>query len=64
MPIRAYNTVQTGPKTHVGGFQSGLRMLGYQLVTEPRDNRPLADPNRTQTTEQRRLFIKSVFIFE
>src|SRR5438874_12165707 len=40
MAMSVYNTVQTGPKTHAGGVQLGLRSVGYQSVIALTVTRP------------------------
>ena len=34
IPIKVYNIVQTGPKSHPGGLNEGLLIVGYQVCSE------------------------------
>ena len=56
MPIVMYKKVQTGAKTHEGGFQEGFRSVTYQVVTELLvQNPPSAPTPRHKATKNTRI---------
>lgn len=48
MPIRMYNTVQTGPNKKLGGVKVGFASWAYQMRLRPRTARPEREPSPRQ----------------
>jgi len=49
MPIRRYKAVQTGAKSHEGGFQDGFIKLSNQVLLDAFPINPLIIPAASQT---------------
>jgi hypothetical protein len=52
-----YRVVHTGPNIQLGGFQDGLMMVGYQVVTESRVKNPLKLPKTKQQMAEKTIFL-------